>query len=73
MRPKLSLRARTLALSAGLRTALTGRHVYLSTGCLHADHAYCQGMTGAAGAKRPGECKGCSAACVCRCHADVTP
>lgn len=29
-------------------------HLYLSTGCLHGEHAYCQSMTGQAGAKRPG-------------------
>jgi hypothetical protein len=46
----------------------TSGHVYLSTGCLHGDHAYCQGMTGLAGAKRPGECKHCQARCICRCH-----
>lgn len=44
-------------------------HVYLSTGCLHGDHAYCQNMTGLNGAKRPGECKFCQASCRCGCHA----
>ena len=43
-------------------------HVYLSTGCLHNDHAYCQAMTGLNGAKRPGECKFCQAPCRCFCH-----
>lgn len=43
-------------------------HVYLSTGCYHGDHAYCQSMTGLAGAKRPGECKKCAAKCICLCH-----
>jgi hypothetical protein len=46
-----------------------GVHAYLSTGCLHGDHGYCQGMTGLAGKKRPGECKHCGAKCVCECHA----
>ncbi|MBB1252901.1 hypothetical protein H3146_05905 [Streptomyces sp. OF3] len=49
-----------------------GRHVYLSTGCLHGRHDYCQAMTGANGQKRPGQCKfadehGCTP-CVCPCH-----
>jgi hypothetical protein len=45
-----------------------GAHVYLSTGCYHGDHDYCQAMTGLAGAKRPAECKHCGAKCVCGCH-----
>lgn len=45
-----------------------GDHDYLSTGCLHGEHAYCQSMTGQAGAKRPGRCKFCDARCVCSCH-----
>jgi hypothetical protein len=54
-----------------------GTHVYLSTGCLHGDmqlpdgrtgHEYCQGKTGAAGAKRPAVCKFCQAPCQCACH-----
>lgn len=61
-------------LVAALAVALTrlahrlGVHAYLSTGCLHDDHAYCQGMTGLAGAKRPSSCKFCRASCLCRCH-----
>lgn len=45
-----------------------GTHTYLSTGCLHGDHAYCQNMTGLNGAKRPQSCKICRARCVCHCH-----
>ncbi|MGW1412577.1 hypothetical protein [Streptomyces sp. NPDC002403] len=45
-------------------------HVYLSTGCLHGEHAYCQSMTGQQGEKRPGRCKFCDARCTCSCHAD---
>ena len=52
--------------------AATG-HVYLSTSCLHNDHAYCQSMTGLNGAKRPGECKKCQAKCICGCHQQTTP
>lgn len=43
-------------------------HTYLSTGCLHGNHGYCQGTTGANGAKKPAECKFCAARCVCECH-----
>ncbi|WP_060905374.1 hypothetical protein [Streptomyces scabiei] len=43
-------------------------HQYLSTGCWHGDHAYCQSMTGLNGSKRPGECKFCHAPCECPCH-----
>jgi hypothetical protein len=53
--------------------AATGTHVYLSTGCLHGDHGYCQGMTGLAGAKRPGECKHCGTKCICNCHTTPAP
>lgn len=45
-------------------------HVYLSTGCLHGDHDYCQtearrydGTT-----KIAGTCKFCGEPCVCPCH-----
>ncbi|MFJ3699548.1 hypothetical protein ACIPW9_36400 [Streptomyces sp. NPDC090052] len=43
-------------------------HWYLSTGCLHGEHAYCQGETGQAGAKTPAQCKFCAAPCQCTCH-----
>lgn len=43
-------------------------HWYISTGCFHDDHAYCQSMTGLNGAKRPGRCKHCDAPCRCPCH-----
>lgn len=45
-----------------------GGHAYLSTGCLHDRHSYCQSMTGLAGAKRPAQCKFCAAPCICPCH-----
>lgn len=44
------------------------QHDYLSTGCLHGEHEYCQNSTGAAGAKTPAECKFCKAPCRCACH-----
>ena len=46
-------------------------HVYLSTGCLHGEHAYCQSMTGQQGEKRPGRCKFCDARCTCPCHGET--
>ncbi|MFP8944740.1 hypothetical protein ACLIYM_25355 [Streptomyces fenghuangensis] len=48
--------------------ARSDRHVYLSTGCLHGQHGYCQGKNGLAGAKTPASCKFCAAPCVCDCH-----
>lgn len=48
-------------------------HVYLSTGCHHGDHGYCQSMTGLNGAKRPGECKHCGTKCICPCHEEQPP
>lgn len=52
----------------GHEGAEAGEHVYLSTGCLHGEHAYCQAKTGAVGAKTPATCKFCAAPCVCECH-----
>jgi hypothetical protein len=47
-------------------------HEYLSTSCLHGEHAYCQSTTGISGsimwAKTPASCKFCGAACICPCH-----
>jgi hypothetical protein len=48
-------------------------HTYLSTGCLHGDHGYCQSNTGAAGTKTPAQCKFCAAPCCCDCHQAATP
>lgn len=55
-------------------------HEYLSTACLHGEHDYCLSMTGAAGKKRPGQCKFCEAICICptcnhrgRLDPDATP
>lgn len=44
-------------------------HRYLSTGCRHGEHGYCQSNTGSQGDKRPAECKFCASPCVCPCHA----
>ena len=66
-------RIRLAAVLQRLAQRVAGRHLYLSTGCLHDDHGYCQGMTGLAGAKRPGECKHCSAPCICDCHRAPAP
>lgn len=51
-------------------TSEPSTHRYMSTGCFHGDHAYCQAKHGAAGPKRPAECKFCGAPCVCPCHTD---
>lgn len=48
-------------------------HRYLSTGCLHGEHAYCQGKTGRSGAKAPAQCKFCAAPCTCPCHQEQPP
>lgn len=64
------------ALHAALGELLAGHdvlkqpaaHQYLSTGCLHGEHAYCQGRTGQAGAKTPAQCKFCAEPCICTCH-----
>jgi len=45
-----------------------GAHWYMSTSCLHGEHAYCQAKTGRVGAKAPGKCKFCDARCGCFCH-----
>ncbi len=43
-------------------------HRYLSTGCLHDQHDYCQSTRGQAGPKQPAACKFCAAPCICTCH-----
>jgi hypothetical protein len=57
-----------------------GTHWYYSCGCLHGDmilpdgrtgHEYCQGETGAVGAKTPAQCKFCGAPCRCKCHREA--
>lgn len=46
-----------------------GTHEYLSTGCLHGRHDYCQNpQREDGGRKRPAECKFCGAPCICPCH-----
>lgn len=49
-------------------------HIYLSTGCLHGDHTYCQvearrydGST-----KTAATCKFCASPCVCPCHREAS-
>lgn len=49
----------------------TGTHAYLSTGCLHGEHGYCQAKTGQTGNKKPATCKFCDAPCVCNCHREA--
>jgi hypothetical protein len=43
-------------------------HRYLSTGCRHGEHGYCQSNTGSQGDKIPAQCKFCGSGCVCSCH-----
>lgn len=44
-------------------------HVYLSTGCLHGEHWYCQSPNTSVGHnKKPATCKFCDAPCICPCH-----
>lgn len=62
-----------LAAAHGHQLAADGTHHYFSTGCLHGEHAYCQGGTGRVGAKKPSQCKFCAAPCRCECHRDAPP
>ena len=65
---RLPVRMRLLGLRAAVVQAVTGRHVYLSTGCLTGNHDYCAAMTGVQGAKRGGRAKFTDAPCTCPCH-----
>jgi len=49
-------------------------HEYLSTGCLHDAHEYCNLATLRADGtrKRPARCKFCDAPCICDCHRSTT-
>jgi hypothetical protein len=60
-------RTRWLMVWAALRTLVTGRHVYLSTGCIAGRHDYCQAMTGPNGEKTPARSKFSNAPCICWC------
>jgi hypothetical protein len=51
-----------------LRVSANLGHYYLSTGCLHGRHDYCNAMKGLDGAKAPAQCKFCRAHCRCPCH-----
>jgi hypothetical protein len=48
-------------------------HTYLSTGCRHGEHGYCQSHTGLSGAKKPSRCKFCGTHCICGCHKEARP
>jgi hypothetical protein len=65
MTPWISWRARALMVYAAVRTAVTGQHVYLSTGCLLGEHEYCKAATGRVGSKPPGMAKFSNALCIC--------
>lgn len=64
-----------VTLAAQDMAAPTGRHVYLSTGCLHGEHGYCASATGTNGhtrwAKQPAKCKFCGTGCTCPCHEEI--
>lgn len=64
----IGISARFRCLEAALQTFITGKHVYYSTGCLHAEHEYCSGHTGLSGVKTPSQCKFDAAGCICSCH-----
>jgi hypothetical protein len=53
---------------AGIRTLVTGRHCYLSTGCIAGEHDYCASRRGPNGEKEPGFSKFSGAPCICSCH-----
>jgi len=47
-----------------------GTHYYWSTHCRHDNHEACDATELAPGVPRkPAQCKGCQAPCVCTCHA----
>ena len=55
-----------------------GTHRYWSTHCRHEDHEACAanwlyGEFGAFIARKPAQCKTCSAPCICDCHKTDTP
>ena len=63
-------------IAARIREAVADRppadgHTYLSTGCRHGDHTYCQNHTGQSGQKTPAQCKFCGSPCVCGCHQET--
>lgn len=55
----------------------SGEHQYLSTGCLHDKHEYCQAdavaKDGGVLRKVPAQCKFCEAPCICDCHSEGSP
>lgn len=65
--------AEAVLAALGLGCAADGTHLYLSTGCLHGEHGYCQSNTGLGGAKKPASCKFCAAPCLCPCHVTGQP
>lgn len=64
----LPWRTRRMILGAAVKMLVTGRHVYLSTGCIAGRHDYCASMRGAQGEKRPAQSKFSEARCICECH-----
>lgn len=68
----MTARARWLGVWCAIASAVTGRHFYLSTGCLHGGegHAYCQieARRYDGSVKTASSCKTCAVRCRCRCH-----
>lgn len=61
-------RVRLLALWAAVKQAVTGQHVYFSTGCMAGEHDWCKSMIGLNGKKNGGLSKFSNAPCICWCH-----
>ncbi|WP_055563645.1 hypothetical protein [Streptomyces atriruber] len=68
----MTIRDRTAFWLLGTAHWLAGRHLYLSTGCQHGDHEYCQTEARRydGTVKIPGQCKFCQSLCICRCHSE---
>jgi hypothetical protein len=64
---RIPLRTWVLTVLAAARMLVTGRHVYLSTGCIAGEHDYCS-APGSQGAKAPARSKFSDAPCICWCH-----
>jgi len=73
LRAEISIAPFRAAPTAEDKTINQTTHIYLSTGCLHGQHDYCQSDTGLAGAKKPSRCKWCDAFCQCPCHTTAGP
>lgn len=63
---RLGWGVRLLALRAAVQQLVAGRHKYISTACLHGNHAYCADKVRQDGGEKvPATCKFCPALCRC--------